>query len=92
MFNIHAGVLVRALGMVLVSKSLTDDDKRHVASLLDDEITAVITSADESPEELAKLAVKQATKKLRRSQGVASRTSLRREQFRRIFSSSTNAP
>lgn len=89
MYDVHIAALVKALASVLLSKSLTDDDKRHVSELLDEEITAITAAGNENVDEIAQLAVKNATKKRRQSQGVASRTSQKREALRRSFSSST---
>ena len=84
MQEMQAGMLVRALMLVLLSRDLTDSDKRRVSSFLDGEIAGLIASGkQEDAAELAKLAVKQAVRKLRQSQGVASRTAQRREILRR---------
>lgn len=84
MYDTHASVLVRALTQLLVSRSLTSEDKRRVSTLLDDEITAVLSAGKLQAEAAAKVAVHEATKKLRKEQGVASRTSQKREQLRRV--------
>ena len=73
---------------VLVSKSLTAEDKRHVSVLLDAKIAELISDGKTDAREIAEIAVKEATKKHRQSQSVASRTALRREKLSRVASAS----
>jgi hypothetical protein len=80
---VHMNVLVQALTLVLTSRELTADDKRHVSSLLDAEVAELVATGDEAPGMTAKAAVKEAVKKHRRMQGVASREARKREEKRR---------
>jgi hypothetical protein len=83
MQDTYQAVLVRALELVLLSRELTTDDKRYVSSLLDSEIASVIATGETDALEMAKLAVKEAVKKRRKLQGVATRTAAKREESRR---------
>jgi hypothetical protein len=88
MQDLFMGTLVRALELVLKSHALTDADRQYVSKLLDAEITALISRGLTDAGEMAKLAVKEAVKKRRRSQGVAARTGAKREEARRQWRSS----
>jgi hypothetical protein len=84
MYDIQMAVLVRALTLVLLNKALTTDDKRYISRHLDAEIAALAAAGGNNVEEIAQTAVKNATKKRRQAQGVASRTSQKREDLRRL--------
>jgi hypothetical protein len=86
-YDTHTAVLVVALTNVLVSRAPTTEDRRRISALLDAEIAA-IAKCGGTVKEIADLAVKAATKKYRQSQGVASRTSQKREELRRAHSQS----
>ena len=83
MQNTFMETLVRALGFVLTSHALTDAERQWVSASLDAEITALIAAGHTDTNEMAKLAVKEAVKKRRKSQGVAARTATKREEARR---------
>jgi hypothetical protein len=83
MQNIFMDTLVVALELVLKNRALTDTDKQFVSRLLDDEITALLGAGHREAKETAALAVKEAVKKRRKSQGVAARTATKREEGRR---------
>ena len=86
MYDMHTSVLVLALTSVLVSKSLTDEDRRRISEFLDEEIAALLASGESDLRKVADLVVKNATKIHRQSQGVASRSAQKRELFRRTMS------
>lgn len=85
MYDIHAAILVRALTHVLTNKALTTDDKRYISGHLDEEIAALVVAGEENVEEIARTAVRNATRKRRQTQGVASRTAQKREALRRTW-------
>jgi hypothetical protein len=88
MQSIFMGTLVRALELVLKNPALTDSDKQFVSGILDTEITALIAEGYTDTADMAKIAVKEAVKKRRKAQGVATRTAAKREEARRQWRSS----
>ena len=92
MHDVSGRILVRALTVILVSRDLTTEDKRRVSNFLDEEIVALVAAGHQDTEETAKLAVKEATKKLRGLQGVASITARKREERRRKWPQRETSP
>ena len=64
-------------------QALTTDDKRYISRNIDAELAALTSDDGKNVEEIAQAAVKNATKKWRQAQNVASRTSQKREALRR---------
>lgn len=83
MQDMFMGTMVRALELVLKSSALTAADKQCVSGLLDAEVAALIAEGGHDASAMAQRAVKEAVKKRRRSQGVATRTAAKREEARR---------